>query len=244
MDVRVLDVVPGPPASEKTTARHEWFIEPREIERHVTRRGREHAYSSLDPRRTALVVVDLVPFFVEESAYCRAIVPNVNRLAAALRAQGGSVCWVVPGHADPSDVRREFYGDEVADRYAQAGGEGKPRERLWAELDVDDADLIVEKTAPSAFFQERCGLHHLLAERGITTLIVTGTVTNVCVEATVRDAATLDYRVILVADGCAAVRDQDHNATLHVVYRTYGDVRSTADVIALIDRGLPSVLVD
>lgn len=63
---------------------------------------------------------------------------------------------------------------------------------------------------------------------------MTGTVTNVCVEASVRDAATLDHRVILVADACAAMRDSDHNATLHVVYRSYGDVRSTADVVDLI----------
>jgi nicotinamidase-related amidase len=68
-------------------------------------------------------------------------------------------------------------------------------------------------------------------------VIVTGTVTNVCVEATVRHASTLHYRVILVADACSAGRDQDHNATLHVDYRTYGDVRPTADVLTLIDQG-------
>jgi hypothetical protein len=43
--------------------------------------------------------------------------------------------------------------------------------------------------------------------------------------------------VILVADACAAMRDQDHNATLHVVYRTFGDVRPTTEVVALIDDG-------
>ncbi|MGZ4474608.1 MAG: isochorismatase family protein [Nocardioides sp.] len=197
------------------------------------------AYEWLDPRRTALVVVDIVPFFAEESAYCRGIVPNVNRLATELRHQGGTVCWVVPGYKPPSDVTREFYGDRVADMYAQSGGEGPPRDRLWKELDVDHADVVVEKTAASAFFPGRCPLHDLLAERGITTLIVTGTVTNVCVEATVRDASTLDYRVVLVADGCAAPRDQEHNATLHVVYRSFGDVRSTDDVLALIGHGAP-----
>ena len=220
-------------------AHHQWFIEPREVERQKSRRGREHAYEWLDPRRTALVVVDVVPFFAEESAYCRGIVPNVNRLGAELRRRGGTVCWVVPGRETPSDVTREFYGDEVAERYARSGGEGALRDRLWKDLDVDGADLLVEKTAPSAFFPGRCDLHGLLAERGITTLVVTGTVTNVCVEATVRDASTLDYRVVLVADACAAVRDRDHNATLHVVYRTYGDVRSTADVLGLIAQGAP-----
>jgi hypothetical protein len=38
----------------------------------------------------------------------------------------------------------------------------------------------------------------------------------------------------MVADANAAVRDQDHNATLHTVYRTFGDVRSTTDILSLI----------
>ncbi len=217
-------------------AHHPWFIEPREVARQESRRGRRHAFESLDPRRTALVVVDVVPFFLDANPYCRGIVPDVNRLAGALRTQGGTVCWVVPGYAAPSQVTREFFGDEVAEMYARSGGSGEPRDRLADELEVDPVDLVVEKTAPSAFFPGRSPLHDLLTERDVTTLIVCGTVTNVCVEATVRDASTLGYRVVLVGDACAAVRDQDHHATLHVVYRSYGDVRSTADVLTLIAR--------
>ncbi|HET8717817.1 MAG TPA: isochorismatase family protein [Nocardioidaceae bacterium] len=216
---------------------HDWRIEAREIERHISRRGRVHAYEWLDPQRTALVVVDLVPFFVEESAYCRGIVPRVNRLAGELRAAGGSVCWVIPGGNGPSPVAREFFGERVARTYATAGGVGPPRGRLWRGLDVDDADDVVEKPGPSAFFPGTCGAHDLLTERGVTTVVVVGTVTNVCVESTVRDASALGYRVVLVADACAAVRDQDHNATLHVVYRSFGDVRSTDEVVALIRQG-------
>ena len=97
---------------------------------------------------------------------------------------------------------------------------------------------MAEKTAASAFFPGRSELPELLAGRGIDTVIVTGTVTNVCVEASVRDASTLDYRVVLVADGCAGITDRDHNATLHVIYRSYGDVRPAAEVVGLIRRGL------
>lgn len=220
--------------SPTDVAFHDWYVEEREYRRHEQRRGRRHAIESLDPTRTALVVVDVVRFFVEESAYCRGIVPQVNRLADELRAAGGTVAWVVPGYREPSARDREHLGDEVAERYARAGGPGTPRERLWPVLAVADGDLVVEKTASSAFFPGRSALPALLAERGVDTVLVTGTVTNVCVEASVRDAATLDHRVILVADACAAMRDRDHNATLHVVYRSYGDVRSTADVVDLI----------
>jgi nicotinamidase-related amidase len=54
-------------------------------------------------------------------------------------------------------------------------------------------------------------------------------VTNVCCESSARDASTLGYRVIMVADANAARRDQDHNATLHTIYRSFGDVRPTAE---------------
>jgi nicotinamidase-related amidase len=80
----------------------------------------------------------------------------------------------------------------------------------------------------------RSDLPRLLAERDIETIVVTGTLTNVCVEHTVRDASAPGLRAILVADACAATRDADLNATLHVVYRSYGDVRPTAEVLGLI----------
>jgi nicotinamidase-related amidase len=215
-------------------ALHDWHIEEREYLRHEQRRGRRHAVESLDPTRTALVVVDMVDFFIEQSAYCRGIVPQVNRLADVLRAAGGTVAWVVPGRTQPTARDREHLGNEVAELYARSGGEGPPAERVWSGLAVDDDDLAVEKTAHSAFFPGRSPLAGLLADRGVDTVVVTGTVTNVCVEGSVRDAATLGLRVILVADACAAMRDADHNATLHVVYRSFGDVRTTDEVVGLV----------
>lgn len=219
-------------------ADHRWFIEEREYERHEARRGRRHAFEKIDPARTALVVVDVVPFFVRESAYVRGVVPRVNALAAALRPAGGVVAWVVPAYAPPSAKDRELFGDEVAERYARSGGEGPPASRLCPDLDVDTEDLVVEKTARSAYFPGSSDLPDLLADRAVDTLVVAGTVTNVCVEDTVRDASASGLRVILVADACAAMRDQDHNATLHVVYRSYGDVRPTAEVLELITDGM------
>lgn len=219
-------------------APHHWAIDDREYRRHEERRGRRHAFERIDPRAAALVVVDVVPFFVEQSPRCRAIVPIVNLLAHELRKAGGTVAWVVPGYVKPSARDREFYGEEVAERYALSGGDGRPVDRLWSGLEVESGDLVAEKTAASAFFPGRSELPDLLAGRGIDTVIVTGTVTNVCVEASVRDASTLGYRVVLVADGCAAITDRDHNATLHVVYRSYGDVRPAAEVVSLIRGGL------
>ena len=170
------------------------------------------------------MVVDMVPFFVEEMEYCRGIVPNIGRLASSLRHLGGTVAWVLPGPGRGSSLDLEFYGREAAAAYQRSGGEGPLHERLWHEFDVDDADLLVEKSASSAFFPGRSPLPGLLEERGIESVIITGAVTNVCCESSARDASTLGYRVILVADANAARRDQDHNATLYTVYRSFGDL--------------------
>lgn len=225
------------PLAPSDTADHVWFVEEREYARHEARRGRRHAFEHLDPRRTALVVVDVVPFFVRESAYVRGIVPRVNLLAAGLRAAGGVAAWVVPGYTPPSTKDRELFVDEVAELYARSGGDGPPRSRLDPSLAVAPDDLVVEKTARSAWSPGSSDLPDLLAARDVDTLLVTGTVTNVCVEHTVRDASAAGLRVILVADACAAMRDQDHNATLHVVHRSYGDVRPTHEVLDLVASG-------
>jgi nicotinamidase-related amidase len=218
---------------------HSWAIPAREYARHEARRGRRFAYQSLDPARTALVVVDLVPFFYEGNATCYAITPNVRRLADALREADGVVAWVVPGDPGLTTWAREFLGDAVAEMFRRSGGSGPIEGRLGPGLEAREGDMLVEKTATSALFPGSSTLDDQLRERGIETVVVTGTLTEVCVAGTARDAATLGYRTILVADATAGRNDESHNATLTTIYRTFGDVRSTDDVLGLVAAGRP-----
>ncbi len=218
------------------TKLHAWRIEEREYRRQEERRGRRHAYETLTPARTALVVVDMVPFFVAESAYCRGIVPNINAIAAALRAAGGHVVWVVPGAPRHADHHRDFYGEKIAAIYGASGGSGPLPQRIWPGLVQAAGDFFIEKASSSAFLPGHCDLPELLGSRGIDTVLITGTVTNVCCESSARDASSTGFRVIMVADANAAPRDQEHNATLHTVYRSFGDVRPTSEVIGLIEK--------
>lgn len=213
---------------------HDWSVDQREYDRQESRRGSRFAYEALDPARTALVVVDMVGFFVAESDHCQGAVPAINDLASALRAAGGTVAWVLPQVHEATDWEVGFYGRTVADMFAASGGTGTQRERLWHGLDARDGDVWAEKSASSAFFPGKSDLPGQLEERGVDTVLVTGTVTNVCCEATARDAATTGYKVVMVPDGMAGLDDRSHNATLRTVYRTFGDVRPAADVLALI----------
>lgn len=213
---------------------HDWSIEPREYARHEARRGRRHAFEQLEPHRTAFVVVDMVPFFVEANPYARGIVANIDRLAGTLRSAGGAVAWALPSAEPLLPAREEFLGPTIAERYRTSGGTGPLRDRLWHGFEVDDADLLVEKSSPSAFFPGRCDLAAQLDRLGVDTVLVAGTVANVCCESTARDASELGYRVVMVADANAATRDQDLDATLHTIYRSFGDVRPTDELIELL----------
>jgi len=223
-------------AIDDATKVHAWGINEREYARHEQRRGRRHAYEVLDPQTTALVVIDMIPFFVDDSPYARGVVPNIQRLADALRALGGTVAWVVPEPSPPTSAAIEFYGNDVAHRYATSGGTGPITDRIAPELTHHAQDMFVAKAGPSAFSHGRCPLHEMLEWQRVDTVIVAGTVANVCCESSARDASTLGYRVVMTADANAAPTDELLNATLTTIYRSFGDVRTTDELIALIGR--------
>ena len=212
---------------------HEWAIDEREYLRHESRRGRRHASRSLDPARTALIVVDLVPFFVAENPYARGIVPQVNRLAHAVRSAGGVVAWVAPADAAATPARVEFFGEQVAESYRTCGGAGRSPTGcgpVWRGA----TPTCSRRSRPPALLPGPLVVPALLEERGVDTVLVTGAVTNVCVESTARDAATLGLRVIVAADATAAGTDAEHNASLQTIYRGFGDVRATDEIVGLL----------
>ena len=133
-----------------------------EVRERVTRnRGGVAVFNSLIPRQTAHIVVDLQNGFmaegqVAEVPVARAIVPNVNRISAALRAAGGAVVYT-QHTADAEAIRTwsvffdHFCGPERRARMIEAFTPGSPGHALWPELDVAPHDLIVLKRRFGAF---------------------------------------------------------------------------------------------
>ena len=207
------------------------------VDRVIAKRGREHIHDDLDPARTALVVVDMQNAFmlpgVAHSLCMQAqgIVPNINRLAQAVRETGGAVIWIQGTYTDETKKSWSvYYGlskPEQNRKRAEALTPGSKGFELWAELDARPDDIYVRKNRFSAFIQGSSNLAEVLRERGFDTILVTGTVTNVCCESTARDAMMLNFKTVMVSDGNAAVTDDDHNAALANFYLTFGDVMST-----------------
>ena len=216
------------------------------ITRVIERRGREHIYENLDPAKTALVVVDMQNAFMLPGvahALCpmaEKIVPNINRLAQAVRETGGTVVWIKTTFKEDALQSWSTYFEMVSPQHGakrvEALTAGSKGHQLWDSLEVRAQDLIVEKNRFSAFIQGSSDLAEILRARGLDTILVTGTVTNVCCESTARDAMMLNFKTIMVSDGNAAVTDADHNASLCAFYLTFGDVMSTDMLIACLTR--------
>jgi ureidoacrylate peracid hydrolase len=216
------------------------------IERVIRHRGKEHVYDDLDPRRTALLVVDMQNAFMMPGvahAYCKyaeSIVPNVNRLAQAMRETGGAVVWIKTTFGEASlrtwPVLHAMAGAERTERRTAALAEGSKGHEFWAGLDMRPADLIVNKDRYSAFIQGSSAIAEVLRARGIDTVVVTGTVTNVCCESTARDAMMTNFRTIMVTDANAGHTDEEHNASLVAFYLSFGDIMSTDFLIGCLRR--------
>lgn len=208
----------------------------------VRSRGREHVFDTLDPAKTALIVVDMQNGFMLKGvahALCEEaieIVPNINRLAEAVRRTGGMVVWIQTAATEETlqswSVNVEMNGPErTAQRFASLGP-GTEGYELWAGLDVKLRDLRIQKTRFSAFIQGSSNLEAVLRAREIDTVIITGTVTNVCCESTARDAMMRNFRTIMVTDANAATSDELHNASLSAFYLKFGDIMPTDMIIA------------
>jgi ureidoacrylate peracid hydrolase len=179
---------------------------------------------------------------VVEVPMARMIVPNVNRISAALRAAGGAVVYT-QHTADAEAVRtwsvyfEHFFTPERRARFIEAFTPGNSGHALWPELDVADQDMVVLKRRFGAFVPGSSDLHARLQEREIDTLIISGTVSQICCEATARDAMMMNYKVFFITDACAALTDAEHAGTLSAMAQTFCDVRDTQSVLGLIAAG-------
>ncbi len=216
------------------------------IDRVIARYGREHVHDDLDPRRTALVVVDMQNAFMLPGVahslcpMAEEIVPNVNRLARAVRETGGTVVWIKTVFTEETltswSTLYGMLGSERSAKRAAALAAGSKGHELWPALEVRAGDLIVEKRRYSAFIQGSSNLADELRERALDTLLIAGTVTNVCCESTARDAMMLNFKTVMITDANAAMSDEDHNASLISFYLVFGDIMSTDFAIACLRR--------
>jgi ureidoacrylate peracid hydrolase len=220
---------------------HNYVIPQTVKDRVIRRQGKLFSHDTIEAGRTALVVVDMQNYFVAEGfaaevPAARSIVPNINRMAKSLRAAGGHVVWI----QTTAKGALEFWGnhhkhqmtpERMQKRLTQLD-ESHDGFKLFPALEPAPGDLRIKKVKYSAFISGSSDIDAQLKSRGIDTLLITGTVTNVCCESTARDAMMLDYRVIMLSDGNASQSDEEHAASLNNFMIYFGDVMTTDEAAA------------
>lgn len=205
--------------------------------------GMRNVFETLDPKRTAHLIVDMQNGFMEEGApvevpMARDIVDEVNRLSAAVRGPGGHnyfLRYTTPNGEVPAwPVMWSRLGAEGAKVHQDAFSPGAHHWQLWPAIEVAGSDTVLDKHRFSAFTPNTSELPAMLEADGIDTVIVSGTLTNCCCESTARDAMQNNYRVIIACDANAALSDEEHAATLHSLALAYADLRSVAELEAML----------
>jgi ureidoacrylate peracid hydrolase len=191
--------------------------------------------SALEAAVCALVVVDVQNDFCHPSGLegramdpevVRAMCSAITTLRGAASEAGVPVIFVQTVHREATDSRAWA-------RRLPPQNRAICREGSWGaefhECEPEQADVVVQKHRYSAFHGTELG--HVLRTFCRTTVVLTGTATNVCVESTARDACMLDYDVVLVADGTCAADGAEHAGALHNVRNYFGDVVDTATIV-------------
>ena len=187
--------------------------------------------ATLDSERAAVVVVDMQNGFCKPdgSLYApgsEAVIDPVVDLVARARDAGAQVVYTRAVHP-PGQFDGNHYYDEF-ERWGEHVVEGSWEAELVAELDVREADLVVEKHTYNAFHATE--LDGWLTARGVDDLAVCGTLANVCVLHTAGAAGLRDYRPVLAEDAIGAIED-DHKAyALEHADWLFGEVEQRADV--------------
>jgi nicotinamidase-related amidase len=206
-----------------------------------------------DPATGALVVVDMQDYFVrpgsafdrftaaasaEDRAWyqdrlARHVIPNIARLLRVYRDGGSLVAFTEFGseEQDGSDLplwarRHNAMAEQLvgARCYPPLSD---PASRVIAELAPREDELVVTKTTSGPLAGTR--LPRILRERGITTAVVVGVATNVCVQGMARELADSDFDVYVCSDACATVGEASHEAALSSLALVFAQVVSTED---------------
>jgi len=197
-----------------------------------------------EPGRTALVVVDMQRGFLDPGEAmavppAREIVPVIQHLLNVFRAKRLPVVFTefVYSESAPVLIGRLHPEHQPAAPGAPRGFglpsssclEGTPSAETVPDLAPRAGEVVVKKRGYDAF--AGTSLDGTLRARNVTSLVVTGTMTDICVLATVTAALHREYRVTVVEDGVATLWLEIQRAALDIIARAYGRVVSAKEVV-------------
>ncbi|MBP0438657.1 cysteine hydrolase family protein [Tianweitania sediminis] len=185
--------------------------------------------------RTALLVIDVQNWVMDEanrqprpSFYRDAretVIPNLARLAEACRANGVEVVYTVMENFT-EDGRDRSLDYKLSNFFIPKGSHDA---KVIDELAPVGDEMVIPKTSSSLF--NSTNFEYLARNIGLDTIIVTGFLTDQCVDHTIRDGADRGFHMICVSDGCATDTHERHHAALNA-FKGYCRMETTESLIA------------
>jgi nicotinamidase-related amidase len=176
---------------------------------------------------TVLLVMDVQRGVVDRFAGQDGYLQRLQRAVTAARAAGIPVIYVTvgfrPGHPEVSARNRTFSALASAGRFAG----GDPAGEIHPAVAPEPGDLVVNKLRVSAFTGS--DLDVLLRGLDAGTLVLAGIATSGVVLSTVRQAADMDYRLVVLADGCLDADPEVHQVLTGKVFPRQADVLTVAE---------------
>ena len=209
---------------------------------------------AIDPKTTAVIVVDMQNDFVAPGApllsqMAQDLVPRLAETLDTCRERGMRVVFTSHAHrSDGSDMG--LYDDlypPIAERKALI--DGTQGVAIYPPLAPKDGEHVIKKPRYSVFFGTTLDI--MLREWGIKTVIVAGTTTENCCHATARDAMFHNYRVVFLSDGTGTFDYPDmgfgampaqevHQATLRILAFSTAHVMSCDEMLERSNTAVPA----
>jgi nicotinamidase-related amidase len=206
------------------------------------------SYAVIEPRRTALLLFDLLNYARETEAdrvRMAPVIAHAIRLRTLAREVGMPTFYTVADHRPD--------GADVGERYSDVGHDLQPWDdpeirrrphtknvagsfgaKVVDELRPEPDDYVIAKHRWSAFFQTHLELS--LRSRRIDTMILCGGATEIGIASTAYAARDLDYDLVIVRDACSSPRRVAHDLFMDVVFPRFARVRTTDEVTSMIER--------
>jgi nicotinamidase-related amidase len=176
---------------------------------------------------TALLVMDVQQGIVDRFGGDEGYLPRLAAAAQAARDAGIRVVYVTVafrgGYPEVSERNKSFAAIAGTGRFA----DGDPGAAIHPAVAPAVGDIIVTKRRVSAFAGS--DLEVVLRAGGTDSLVLAGIATSGVVLSTLRQAADLDYRLIVLADGCLDADPEVHRVLLEKVFPRQADVLRIAD---------------
>jgi nicotinamidase-related amidase len=184
-----------------------------------------HEEVRVDPAKTALIVVDMQNDFVKEGGTlvvpdAEATVPTIKGLLDSARESGIRVVFTQDTHNE-GDLEWEIWPEHVR--------EGSWGWEIVEELKPLEAEVVIRKVRYDAFYGTH--LDHFLRIWDVDTLIICGTVANICVHYTAASAALRWYGVIIPKDATSALDPFDLEASLRQTSFLFAGRITTSEAI-------------